>query len=160
MTLARGLVSYVPLAAAAAILVATAPADVSLSFWAIFGLLSIVPTLWYLGGGALADHFISRFGALATLLAHAVGNVISFVLVLIGLYVGAIIGDQGLGGPFAFLWVLVVPVFTVVAFVLAWLVPGSFPRGRGLALDGTRLAWRWLRSVMRHITASARSVRH
>jgi len=139
----RALAAYVALVAiSAAFTVLLSTSD---GFdWSFFryslGSLAVVQTLWFIGGGLIADHLLSRFGATLTLVVHIVGASIAFFVALAALYVWAAANDLPPGGPLAFAWVLLVPPLAIVVWLAAWLVPGSFPRGHGPVLYLVRRA--------------------
>ncbi|PKQ25272.1 MAG: hypothetical protein CVT64_10620 [Actinobacteria bacterium HGW-Actinobacteria-4] len=105
-----------------------------------------VPVMWLVPLGGVLDHYLSRWGATVVALVHVAGGVWTFLVVLM---VAVVAFSRGPAeeAPSAFAIVLAgtYAPWMVAGFLVAWLVPGSFPRGGGLVLSRFRRLRGWLR---------------
>lgn len=104
--------------------------------------LVIVPALWCVPIGAAIDHYLSRFGALAVAVIHALGCILAFMLVMTTVTVGAAVTGGDIPQDFALLALFLLPETLLVGYLLAMLVPGSFPRHPGRRWSGLAPALR------------------
>jgi hypothetical protein len=134
VTITRGLVACVP-AVALAVLAATGQPEANrLSQFGV-SMLALVgtPAFWLILRGAWLDHQRAARGPGYLLIAHVGGSVAALGLVVVGSVVFDILtGREGLNGLSLVFWILFVPPWVTVGFLVAWLVPGSFPRGAPL----------------------------
>ena len=117
-----------------------------------FAALVIVPAVWCVPVGAAIDHHLSRYGALAVAAIHAAGCIVAFVVVMTVMTVWATASGSDIPQVFALLGLFLLPPTLLVGYLVAMLVPGSFPRRQGRGLSGLAPAiraiaggWRGLR---------------
>jgi len=111
---------------------------------ATFPALVIVPAVWCIPVGAVLDHHLSRFGALAVALIHAIGFIVAFVIVMTIMTIGATVSGSDIPQEFALLAMFLLPPTLTIGFLLAMLVPRSFPRRPGRRLPTVAPAFRAL----------------
>ncbi len=90
--------------------------------------LLIVPAVWCIPVGALLDHHLSRYGAVALALIHAIGCLVAFVVTMTAMTVVSTVYNSDSLETFALLAMFFLPPTLVIGYFLAMLVPGSFPR--------------------------------
>ena len=158
VSLARGAVVLAWLAGAAVLLAlawsadsawsagssAPAPPSFAEALATTFAALVIVPLVWCAPIGAVLDHHLSRFGALAVGLIHAAGCFVAFVVVMIVMTVGATVTGNDIPQEFALLAMFLLPPALVLGVLLAMVVPGSDPRHPGRGVSGVAPALRAL----------------
>ncbi len=106
--------------------------------------LLIVPAVWCIPVGALLDHHLSRYGAVALALIHAIGCVAAFVVTMTVMTLVSTVYNSDNFETFALLAMFFLPPTLVIGYFLAMLVPRSFPRHPGRGLSGVSPAFRAL----------------
>lgn len=106
--------------------------------------LLIVPAVWCIPVGAVLDHHLSRYGALALALIHAIGCIAAFVVTMTAMTLVSTVYNSDILETFALLAMFFLPPTLVIGYLLAMLVPGSFPRHPRRGLSGVSPAFRAL----------------
>ncbi len=116
-----------------------------------FAALVIVPAVWCTPVGAVLDHHLSRFGAPAMALIHAVGCIAAFVVTMTVMTLVSTVYNSDNLETFALLALFLLPPTLTIGFLLALLVSDSFPRNPGRGLSGVAPAFRALAGGQRSV---------
>ena len=131
VTITRGLVASVPAVALAVLIASGQPDSRRLPRFgeSLLGLV-MIPAIWLVLGGGWMDHKRAGRGPRYLFRAHVLGSLGALVLgVAVGNVLDAFVGGrqpfEGLAFTF---WIVALPPWVAIGFLVAWLVPGSFPR--------------------------------